>query len=334
MGKDGVQQGPVVRVRPRESSPTTVRSRTLLSRGKGWLPVLLFLGPALLLYLVFIIYPFVSSIRYSLYNWNGIGPLQDFIGLYNYRFTLFGSDFAHSFWLAVGHNLYFFVLAMILTTLVGLTLAYLLVLIPERAAVWYQGLYFLPLVIPPVVVAYLFSMYLEPGYGAIPTLLSDLHLDFLNQPFLGSEALALPTIAVISAWAGMGFPILIFVAALIGVPDELIDAANIDGASRFRTFVSVIFPLIRPTFFTITTLNFIGAFSAFDLIYIMEGTQAGPNYATDVLGTLFYRTAFGGFGTTAQGMGLATALAVLGFIIVMLVSAVFVWAQRRFQVEV
>lgn len=297
------------------------------------LPVLLFVGPPLILYLAFIAYPFVSSIGFSLYNWNGIGPLQDFVGLGNYQFVLTSSSFASQFWRAILHNLYFFGLSMVLTVFVGLTLAYLLVGIPERAATWYEALYFVPLVIPPVVVAYLWATYLEPGYGAIPTLLSDLHLNAINQPFLGSESLALPTIAVISAWAGMGFPILIFLAALVGVPDELLDAARIDGAGRFRTFISVVFPLIRPTFFTITTLNFIGAFGAFDLIYIMEGTQAGPNYATDVLGTLFYRTAFGGFGTVAQGMGLATALAVLGFVIVMLASAVFVWAQRRYQVE-
>lgn len=302
-------------------------------RRQNALAIVGFLGPALALYLLFIVYPFASSIRYSLYNWNGVGPMTDFIGLYNYRYVIFSPEFAHTFWYAILHNIYFFLLAMILTVGVGLTLAYFLVMIPERIAVWYQGLYFLPLVIPPVVVAYLWAIYLEPGYGAIPTILADLHLNVLNQPFLGSETLALPTLAVISAWAGLGFPILIFVAALIGVPGELVDAAKIDGANGLRIFVSVIFPIIRPTFFTIMTLNFVGAFGAFDLIYIMEGTQAGPNYATDVLGTLFYRTAFGGFGTTAQGMGLATAMAVVGFIIVMAVSGIFVYAQRKFQVD-
>lgn len=314
-------------VRPR----VRVRARSRLRQDR--LATVVFLGPALLLYLLFIVYPFASSIRYSLYNWNGIGALTDFAGLDNYRYVLTSPEFAGTFWNAILHNIYFFLLAMILTVVVGLALAYFLVTIPERIAVWYQGLYFLPLTIPPVVVAYLWSIYLEPGYGTIPTILTGLHLSALNQPFLGSETLALPTLAVISAWAGLGFPILVFVAALIGVPDDLVDAARIDGARRLRTFLSVIFPVIRPTFFTVMTLNFVGAFGAFDLVYIMEGTQAGPNYSTDVLGTLFYRTAFGGFGTTAQGMGLATAMAVVGFIIVMAVSIVFVCVQRRLQVD-
>ncbi|MCL6454313.1 MAG: sugar ABC transporter permease [Alicyclobacillus sp.] len=298
-------------------------------RRRRWHVIVGFLGPALILYLIFIVYPFLSSLRYSLYNWNGVGPLTDFIGIKNFTFVLFSHSFAPMFWRAVWHNLYFFAMSMVLTTIFGLLLAYLLIGIKERPSRWFQVFYFIPMVVPPVVVAYIWSMYLEPGYGAIPQLLSALHLDALNVPFLGSEALALPTIAVITAWAGMGFPILIFIASMLNIPEEMIEAAKVDGAGRWRTFRSVIFPFIRPTFLTITTLNFVGAFNAFDLIYIMEGTQAGPNYATDVIGTLFYRTAFGGFGTTAQGVGLATALAFVGFFIVMIASAILVFLQRR-----
>ncbi|WP_029421451.1 carbohydrate ABC transporter permease [Alicyclobacillus macrosporangiidus] len=293
------------------------------------LVVIGFLGPAVVLYVTFIVYPFLSSLRYSLYNWNGVGPLTNFIGLKNFSYILFSRDFSPQFWNAVVHNLYFFVLSMILTTIAGLGLAYVLMSIHERPSRWFQVIYFIPMVVPPIVIAYLWSMYLEPNFGAIPTIIRALHLNFLDIPYLGSHALALPTIAVISAWAGMGFPILIFLAAFISVPEELFDAAKVDGAGRWRTFFSVVFPIIRPTFLSVMTLNFVGAFGTFDYIYIMEGTQAGPDYATDVLGTLFYRTAFGGFGTTAQGVGLATALAVLGFIIVMMASAILVFLQKR-----
>jgi raffinose/stachyose/melibiose transport system permease protein len=291
--------------------------------------IAVFLAPAVLLYLVFIVYPFLSSLRYSLYNWDGVGPLKGFVGLKNFTYILFSPQFAGQFWRAVYHNVYFFVLSMILTSIIGLGLAYLLMRIRETASRWLQVIYFIPMVVPPIVVAYLWAMYLEPNDGAIPVLLKALHLNFLNIAFLGSEQWALPVIAVITAWAGMGLPILIFIAALIGVPSEVLEAAKVDGASEFRTFFSVVFPMIKPTFLTITTLNFVGAFGVFDYIFIMEGTQAGPNYATDVIGTLFYRTAFGGFGTTAQGMGLATALAVLGFIIVMMASAILVLMQKR-----
>lgn len=296
---------------------------------RRWTVIVGFLAPAALLYVIFIVYPFLASLRYSLYNWNGVGPLSDFIGLKNYSYILFNHSFATEFWRAVLHNFYFFIISMVLTTIFGLGLAYLLMRIHEKTSRYLQTVFFIPMVVPPIVIAYLWAMYLEPNTGAIPAIMSALHITFVNSAFLGDPRLALPTIAVITAWAGMGFPILIFIAALIGVPDELIEAAKIDGAKNFRTFWSVIFPIIKPTYLTVMTLNFVGAFGAFDLIYILEGTQAGPNYATDVLGTLFYRTAFGGFGATATGVGLATALAVVGFVIVMIASAILVQLQKR-----
>ena len=295
--------------------------------------VWLFITPAFVIYLIFIVYPFLSSFRYSLYNWTGVGALTHFLGLHNYVYVLMSRQFAGYFWRAIAHNVYFFAISMILTLGIGLGLAVALMGIAERPARWFQSIYFLPLVIPPVVVAYLWAIYLEPNYGVIATVGSQLHLRTLELPFLGSQSLALPTIAVITAWAGMGFPILVFLASLMDIPKELQDAATIDGAGPIRTFFSVTLPLIRPTIYTIMTLNFVGSFGTFDLIYIMEGTQAGPNYATDVLGTLFYRTAFGGFGTTAQNMGLAAALAVLGFGLVMVASTVFVYLQKRSVIE-
>ena len=293
----------------------------------------LFITPAFVIYLIFIVYPFLSSFRYSLYNWTGVGALTNFLGLHNYAYVLLSRQFSGYFWRAIAHNLYFFAVSTVLTLLIGLGLAVALMGIAERPARWFQSIYFLPLVIPPVVVAYLWAIYLEPNYGVIATIGSQLHLHALELPFLGSQSLALPTIAVITAWAGMGFPILVFLASLMDIPKELQDAATIDGAGPIRTFFSVTLPLIRPTIYTIMTLNFVGSFGTFDLIYIMEGTQAGPNYATDVLGTLFYRTAFGGFGTTAQNMGLAAALAVLGFGLVMVASTVFVYLQKRSVIE-
>jgi raffinose/stachyose/melibiose transport system permease protein len=167
----------------------------------------------------------------------------------------------------------------------------------------------------------------------LSTVLQGAGLSSWDLPWLGSETLALPTITVIASWASVGFAMLIFLAAMVGLPIDILEAARIDGANPFQLFTRIVFPLIRPTFITLMTLTFIGSFGTFDLIYVLEGTQAGPNYATDVSGTLFYRTAFGGFGATAQNMGLATALAVLAFIIVMVVSAILVRLQKRYTVQ-
>ncbi|HKO25598.1 MAG TPA: sugar ABC transporter permease [Chloroflexota bacterium] len=294
---------------------------------------LLMLAPGLGVYLIFIVYPFMTSFAYSFYNWNGVGPMSDFIGLGNYIYTLTSKDFSIFFYRAILHNLYLFGMAMVLTTIVGMILAYLLTTIPQRAARIFQVLYFLPYVIPPVVVAFLTSIYLEPNFGVLSTVLQGTGLSSWDLPWLGSETLALPTITVIASWASVGFAMLIFLAAMVGLPIDILEAARIDGASPFQLFTKIVFPLIRPTFITLMTLTFIGSFGTFDLIYVLEGTQAGPNYATDVSGTLFYRTAFGGFGATAQNMGLATALAVVAFIIVMVVSAILVRLQKRYTVQ-
>jgi raffinose/stachyose/melibiose transport system permease protein len=218
---------------------------------------------------------------------------------------------------------------MVLTLFVGLGLAYLLMLSRQRASRRYALIYMLPFTLPPVVIAYVWALYLEPNGGVYYNIVDFLHLHALAAPFLGSTKLALPTIAVITAWVGMGFPVLVFLAALNDVPSDTLEAAALDGAGKFRILWSVLIPAIRPTIVMFTSMNFIGAFSTFDLIYILEGTQAGPDSSTDVLGTLFYRTGFGGFGSTAQSMGLATALAIVGFVIVMGASAVLLWLQKR-----
>jgi raffinose/stachyose/melibiose transport system permease protein len=290
-----------------------------------------FVAPGFILFGMFVIYPLISGIRYSLFNWTGTGPLINFVGIKNYTYALFDHEFAHQFWRAVGHNFYFFAISMVITLFVGIGLAYLLMIIKEKASQRYTVIYMLPFTLPPVAVAYIWAIYLEPNSGVLSNTLAFFHLQRFDLPFLGSPSLALPTIAVITAWVGMGFPVLVFLAALMEVPSELLEAATLDGAGKFRTLWSVLLPSIRPTILTITTMNFIGAFSTFDFIYILEGTQAGPNYSTDVLATLFYRTGFGGFGSTAQSMGLASALAILGFLIVMIVSGIFIAIQRRVQ---
>lgn len=306
----------------------TKRKRTMSKRHTVILAA--FVAPAFLLFGGFVIWPLLEGVRYSFYNWTGTGPLTNFVGFGNYAYTLFDPQFAPEFWRAIWHNVYFFLISMILTLVVGLGLAYTLMIVKERTSQRYTVIFMLPFTLPPVAIAYIWLIYLEPNTGVIYTVLHALHLDALSAPFLGSTALALPTIAVITAWVGMGFPVLVFLASLTDVPQDALDAAALDGAGRFRILWSVLIPAIRPTILLITTLNFIGAFGTFDLIYILEGTQAGPSGATDVLGTLFYRTGFGGFGTTAQSMGLATALAVVGFLIVVGVSAVFLRLQKRF----
>lgn len=284
--------------------------------------------PASLIYLVFVIYPLLASFRYSLYNWSGVGPLNDFIGLNNFAYVFNPHQFLPYVARAFLHNLYFFVLAFLLNAILGFALAYLLSTIHQRASLVFQVLYLVPYLIPPIVVGFAWSILLTPGYGPLAHLSQVLHVPYL--PVLGSSSLALPTVVGITTWSILGLPVLIFLAAIINIPQEILDAARVDGCGSLRVATHIVFPMLRSTFFTIITLTWIGSFAVFDLVFVLEGTQAGPNYSTDVFGTLFYRTAFGGFGATAQGMGLAAAVAVVGFLFVMVISGLFVWLQRRY----
>jgi raffinose/stachyose/melibiose transport system permease protein len=120
-------------------------------------------------------------------------------------------------------------------------------------------------------------------------------------------------------------------AAILGIPSDLMEAARLDGANELRVIVSIVLPLLWPTMITLIALNFIASINSFELIFAMEGAEGGPFFATDVLGTLFYRMAFGGAGGTYAGVGLgaAAALATLMLLIVLPVSALVIIFQRR-----
>lgn len=292
--------------------------------------IALFLAPAAALYAVFIIYSMANSVRFSFFNWTGMGPLGDFVGLKNYAYVLAGTALSQQFWNALGHNIYFFLITLMLVSVGGLAIAYSLTLVSERSSHVYKTIFFIPMVIPPMVVAYLWGMYLEPSAGAIPMALRSLGLDAINLPVLGLQATALPTLAVITVWATLGLYIFIFIPAINGIPTEIFEAARVDGAGTVRIFFSIVLPNIWPTYITVTTLVFIGAFGVFDLVYILEGPAGGPNFSTDVLATLFFRSAFGSTqGGSSASMSLASAMAILGFLLVMCVAAVLVALQRR-----
>jgi raffinose/stachyose/melibiose transport system permease protein len=129
----------------------------------------------------------------------------------------------------------------------------------------------------------------------------------------------------------MGFPILIFLAAILGIPSDLTEAARLDGASELRVVLSIVLPLLWPTLITLIVLNFIASINTFELVFAMQGAEGGPFFATDVLGTLFYRMAFGGAGGVYGGLGLgaAAALATLMLVIVLPVSVFVIIYQRK-----
>ncbi len=291
---------------------------------------LLMLVPGLAMYLAFIIWPFANTIRVSFYNWSGLGPLDDFVGFGNYTHLFNRAPINRQFSNALSNTAQVFFLSTVLSTFVGLGFA--LILSRKIAGSrFYQALYFMPNTLSVVVVGFLWNLLLNPQFGAVNAVLRSIGLDSLARPWLGDPDFALPSIVAVSAWANMGFPVLIFLAAILGIPSDLLEAARLDGASELRVVATIVIPLLWPTLITLIVLNFIASVNTFELVFAMEGSEGGPFFATDVLGTLFYRMAFGGVGGVYAGTGLggAAALATLMLVIVLPVSVFVIIYQRK-----
>lgn len=283
--------------------------------------------PAFILYTGIIAYPFFYSLVLSLFKWPGVGP-KIFVGLANYVNVLTGF-MSREFYRALWHNFYFFGLSWIFNIIPGIFIAIFLAA-GLRGTNFFKTLYFVPNTLSIVIVGFLWGLLLNPQWGMVNQLLRLIGLDFLAKPWLGDTKLALPTIIAVTAWRSMGFYILVFLAAILGLNREMLEAGRIDGASETQLIVRIIIPQLMPVVITLSILKFIWSFNVFDIVYAMEGSQAGPAGASDVLGTLFYRIAFGGLGSTQVGMGLGATVVTLIFLMVFPVSILYVaLAEKR-----
>jgi len=292
--------------------------------------ILVFLAPAVIIYTIFMVYPLLNSLRMSFYT---VTPdhREVFAGLDNYV-NLFTNDiFAPRFWGALKNNFIFFAIHMVVQNSIALMLAALVANEHRRGANFYRTIYFMPTVLSVVIIGFIWNLILNPLWGVSKSILDVVHLGSLYQPWLGLAATALPTVALISVWQFIGIPLVLFYAALIAIPEELMEAATVDGATGWGVFWRIKFPLILPTVGIVSILTFVGNFNAFDLIYTMKGANAGPDYATDIMGTFFYRTFFGQqlqLGDPSMG---ATVAAMMFLIILTgVLLYMFVW-QRRVQ---
>ena len=298
-------------------------------RRKQW-HVLLFLAPALVLYGALIVYPILGSIRESVYA--DVEPgRSEFVGLDNYQ-TLFTDDYwSTAFFRAVGHTLWWFVVHLVVQNVIGLGLALLLTSPRLRARSLLRALIFSPSVVSVVIVGFAWKLILSPLWGVTPTLLGKVGLEGAYQPWLGQEGAALNTLALISVWQNVGIPMLLFSAALLGIPDELLEAARVDGAGAWAIFRRIQLPLILPTVGIVAILTFVGSTRAFDLVYAVQGSLAGPSFSTDMIGTFFYRT-LGGFFTEVPNPEMAATIASVTVVTVGIVVVLYLaFVQRRLQ---
>jgi raffinose/stachyose/melibiose transport system permease protein len=273
------------------------------------------------------IIPLFQTLNLALYR--SVEGAQAFVGLENFR-TLFGDPrWSASFWNALGNNFWFFVIHMLVQNPIGVLLAALLSSSRLRFAAFYRSAIFIPTILSFVIVGFVWKLILSPIWGIAPSMLDAVGLKVLFAPWLGKEEYALTTLALVSVWQFVGIPMMLIYAALLSIPDEVIEAAEMDGITGWAQFWKIKLPMILPSIGIISVLTFVGNFNAFDLIYVSQGALAGPNFATDILGTFLYRTFFGfqlQLGDPNMGAAIATAMF---FIILVGVSIYLFGVQSR-----
>ena len=275
-----------------------------------WLTIGLFLLPALALYAVFVLVPIVQAAHFSLYKWNGLGPLTDFIGLENYQDALTSDVFRQ----AVGNNTLIIVLSLALQIPFSLGLAVLLNRrFPGRAI--FRLLFFLPYVLSEAITGIVFSLLLQPD-SLVDTALQRVGLEGLIQDWLGNTDIVMITLFVIISWKYFGFHMILLLAGLQGIPREIEEAALIDGAGRWQAFRYVTFPLIGPTLRVSVFLSVIGALQLFDIVWVMTG--GGPLNASTTMAVNMFKTGF-----EKQQMGYGSAFAVLLFLCALVVALLY-----------
>ena len=270
---------------------------------------LIFILPALIGTLIFIVIPVICSFGLSFTKWDLLNPIQ-FVGFSNYKEVFTDTLFYKILW-----NTIIFALS---TSILGVIIPLILACILNskiRGAEFYKTAYFLPFITPMIVIGVVWEWIFDPNIGFLNHLLH-LHINWLYDTHYAMTALI-----IVSVWKLIGYNMVIFLSALSGISQSMFEAAKIDGASPFQTFKNVTVPLLSPSIFFVVIITAISSFQVFDLIYLM--TQGGPFESTNVLVYAIYKNAFEYF-----NIGKASAIAYVLFVII-LVLTLIQWNLRK-----
>lgn len=290
------------------------RNRSLQRINPGVKYWIRYIVPALLFYVVFMAYPLLDSIRLSLFT-NEAGS-QTFVGFQNFIKLFTDAAHAERYWNAMGNTCVFFIIHMLVQNVLGIFFAVLLTQRGLKGHRVFQTIIFIPTTFAVLITGYLWKLLLNPVWAK--GLLSTIGLSGLAQPWLGNESTALIFVSLVSCWQWVGIPTMMFVAALQNINEDLYEAADIAGATKWQVFRYVKLPLIMPVVGIVSILTFVNNFNAFDVVFAMENANGAPGYSTDLLGTLFYRVGIAGqhpIGIPDPGMG--ATIATVTFIILL-----------------
>lgn len=279
--------------------------------------IFLFLLPAIIIFLIFVVYPIFQSVYYSLFNWKGFGPAVDFIGLENFKNILRDRVFMIAL-----RNVFFIIafslflqlpLSLLLAVLVGRGL-------PGR--VFFRVIFFMPYVLSEVIAAlmWLFILNPDPDRGFINAVI--VLLGGKAQPWLGDTQLVIGAIFTALTWKYFGYHMLLFMTGLQNIPDEIEEAGRIDGANSFQNFLYITMPLLGSTIRTSVYLSVLGSIQQFIMVWIM--TKGGPVNASETMATYMYR-----FGFVRFQLGYGSAVAIYMFLICLVFSLLYQHLTRK-----
>lgn len=267
----------------------------------------LFIAPAFILFTVFVIVPTISSFYYSFTSWDGINPNIKFIGLDNYKEIFTNARFGN----ALKNTALLTVVISICENALALGLA-LLVDNVIKGKNLFRAIFYLPVILSGIVSGFIWKIMYSYNFGPVNKVLDMLGLGALKQDWLGNADIAIWAVAVVMIWKGAGYYMIIYLAALQGVPQDVQEAATIDGASALQRFRFITLPLISGSFTICFTLSLINGLKVFDQIAVM--TDGGPGFATETIVYLLYKS---GFGEGRQGYGTAVGVVLLFIILIL-----------------
>ena len=283
---------------------------------REWIAAYLFLAPFMLFFIVFVVRAIIAAVEMSLYDWQILRPARPFVGLDNYNELLNDSVW----WIALKNTLVFTIMTVIGSTILALVSA-LAVTRPIKGQGFFRVLLYMPSLFSIGAVGLIWVWLLNTQFGVINYLLSFIGIRPVN--WLGEPELVLPALSLTTIWWTFGFPMLIFIAGLQAIPEQLYEAARIDGANGLQIFWKITLPLLRPTLLFVTVTGVIGHFQVFGQPAIM--TTGGPGRSSYTVIYYLYQIAWTAF---RMGYGAAVAVA-LAFIMAIMTLFQFVFINRR-----
>ncbi|PJY99359.1 carbohydrate ABC transporter permease [Bacillus vallismortis] len=269
----------------------------------------LFLVPALV-FLLFVYIPIVENVFLSLFQWSSFSPEKTFIGLKHYV------DLFHDpvFYQALANNVLYAVISIVCQVFGGLILAAVLEdKLVRKWSPFFRTVFFLPVVISMTVIALLFDFIYNPETGLLNQLLQAVGLDQLTRAWLGEDSTAMLSVIFVSQWQSVGYIAMLYIVSIQKIPDELYEAARLDGAGKIQQFFHITVPQTKEMSFVAVVMTLTGAFTVFNEPYILTG--GGPGNASEVLSTFLYKSAF-----TKDMMGYASAIATVVLLITLALS--------------